>query len=668
MTFVRNTIATGGAGRRRLLAVLFALVPVLLPAIASADINGWDWLNPKPSAYQLWSVAFGDASTGVAVGQGASVLATTDGGATWDLRDSSLSPDLAPNFTFWRVRLIDSTNAVAVGGYVLLNGEVGAGIAHSSDGGMTWTSPADTLPDIDFSDAYFSDPQTGSAVGLDFVTFQPTISRTIDGGETWDTQEIDTYGFLKAIAFPQPDVGFAVGVDSVNGALLLGTTNGGDSWAPISIPASDVLNDIEFADSNVGVIVGNAGTVFTTSNGGDTWEPRTSGTSLDLHAVTFTDTGTIVAMGGDFQNVGVILTSTDGGVTWSPPESFDHSIEGAAFVDADNGTAVGYGGAMLRTGNAGQSWNPEQESVSPNGLFGVAFTDALVGTAVGGEGTILRTEDGGATWHGEVSGTDIPLLGVAAVDANVLMAVGGDLYSGSNVILGTGNGGAIWADLSPPDLAVPMIAVSCPTSRICTVVGACGKIVRTEDFGTSWTTQRDFDCMNLPNLEGVYFFDDQNGFAVGRDTILHTSDGGATWVPQPSPLGNIEGLHGITFVDADNGYIAAGSTADLGTILHTSNGGASWDVQRGDIATNVTSVSFANVNDGIAVTLGGDIYQTHDGGTTWNIHTPIFAHLWNVAYKSDTTAIAVGDSNYNAAILGFNDFSDRVFANGFDPN
>ena len=655
MNFVRNAGVRSSAGRRAFRIVL-ALIAVLGPAMSSA---GWYWQNPLPSPFQLWSVAFTDADTGVAVGQAGSVLTTSDGGATWTLRDSGLSVD----YVLWRVRFIDSSNVVAIGGFVTLAGEVGAGVVHSTDAGQTWTIPGSALTNIDFSDAYFPDPQNGMAVGLNLATFQPTISRTSDGGASWNTQAFDTLGLLKAIAFPQPEVGFAVGGDFGQGtALLLGTTDGGDTWAPIPIPSGNQLNDIEFANADVGAIVGNAGTLFTTSDGGLTWQPQTVDTTTDLHGVTFDGAGNLVVMGGDYADQGTILISTDGGATWST-QNFDRSIEGVAFGNADTGTAVGFGGAMLHTTDGGQSWLSQQESVSPNILLGVAFVDAQIGTAVGDIGTILRTKDGGVTWRTQASGTILPLLGVAAVDADELMAVGGDILTAEHVIVGTTDGGNTWTDHTPQDLLVPMLAVACPASGICTAVGECGKIVHTDDGGTTWTTQRDADCTTLLPLQGVAFLDTEHGIAAGRGTILLTSDGGANWVYQQPPTD--EPLNGVTFVDANSAYIAAGSTADMGTILHTSDGGATWTIQRDDIPTNVTSIAFANLNDGVAVTLGGDVYQTHDGGTTWDVHTAIFANLWGVAYKENATAIAVGNSNNNAAILGF---TDRVFAGGFDPD
>ena len=65
-----------------------------------------------------------------------------------------------------------------------------------------------------------------------------------------------------------------------------------------------------------------------------------------------------------------------------------------SFTDANNGTAVGYNGTILRTTNGGTNWT-SQSSGTTNCLNGVSFTDANNGTAVGGYGTILRTTNGG---------------------------------------------------------------------------------------------------------------------------------------------------------------------------------------------------------------------------------------------------------------------------------
>jgi hypothetical protein len=63
--------------------------------------------------------------------------------------------------------------------------------------------------------------------------------------------------------------------------------------------------------------------------------------------------------------------------------------------------------------------------------------------------------------------------------------------------------------------------------------------------------------------------DAANGTAVGDNgTILHTSDGGSTWVPQTS--GTTKNLYGLNFSNSSTGTIVG----EDGTILRTTTGGA----------------------------------------------------------------------------------------------
>src|SRR5262249_3840074 len=65
------------------------------------------------------------------------------------------------------------------------------------------------------------------------------------------------------------------------------------------------------------------------------------------------------------------------------------------------------------------------------------------------------------------------------------------------------------------------------------------------------------------------------GWAVGKNgTILHTSDGGITWVPQNSSTSNE--LEGVSFPDPNNGW----AVGEHGTIVHTGDGGLTWARQQ----------------------------------------------------------------------------------------
>ena len=80
------------------------------------------------------------------------------------------------------------------------------------------------------------------------------------------------------------------------------------------------------------------------------------------------------------------------------------------FLDENVGYIVG--SEILKTTNVGATWVMQQNFISPGGtaspLSGVHFTDANNGTAVGDCGAILRTTNGGVTFVGEEEIDEMP--------------------------------------------------------------------------------------------------------------------------------------------------------------------------------------------------------------------------------------------------------------------
>ncbi|MBK8478962.1 MAG: hypothetical protein IPL39_22545 [Opitutaceae bacterium] len=97
---------------------------------------------------------------------------------------------------------------------------------------------------------------------------------------------------------------------------------------------------------------------------------------------------------------GHILLSDDQGGTWrQAPVPTRATLTAVTFTDPRHGWAVGHLGTLLRTVDAGETWqrlsaNLDRESV----LLDVLFLNANEGFAVGAYGLFLRTRDGGATW------------------------------------------------------------------------------------------------------------------------------------------------------------------------------------------------------------------------------------------------------------------------------
>ena len=115
-------------------------------------------------------------------------------------------------------------------------------------------------------------------------------------------------------------------------------------------------------------------------------------------------------------------SASQGGWFWQNPLPTGNGLWGVSFTDANNGTAVGDAGTVLRTTDGGQNWII-QTSGAITWLGRVSFTDANNGRAVGYDdftnlGIILGTTDGGQHWINQPSGTSSSLEGVSFTNAN----------------------------------------------------------------------------------------------------------------------------------------------------------------------------------------------------------------------------------------------------------
>ena len=84
--------------------------------------------------------------------------------------------------------------------------------------------------------------------------------------------------------------------------------------------------------------------------------------------------------------------------------------------DGNTGWVVGGNGTILKTTDAGESWNPQTSGTSEQ-FYSATFTnDNTTGWAVGVGGTILKTTNGGDDWTQKPSGTQSLLKSVTFAD------------------------------------------------------------------------------------------------------------------------------------------------------------------------------------------------------------------------------------------------------------
>jgi len=135
-----------------------------------------------------------------------------------------------------------------------------------------------------------------------------------------------------------------------------------------------------------------------------------------------------------------------------------------------------------------------------------------------------------------------------------------------------------------------------------------GTILNTSDGGATWTStvmgsgpQCHFPSIcYYAYLYGVSFVDANTGWVAGgwqvcggscggtSDLLSRTDDGGATWTRQTTPIAY--GLHAVAFVDANTGWAVGG----LGSIVHTTDGGATWTSQDSQTGNTLWALSFVN--------------------------------------------------------------------------
>ena len=148
-------------------------------------------------------------------------------------------------------------------------------------------------------------------------------------------------------------------------------------------------------------------------------------------------------------------------------------------------------------------------------------------------------------------------------------------------------------------------------------------ILHTTNGGRTWVRQGSSATLPKAGLEGVKAVDRDVAWAVGDPdggygVILRTANGGRTWLRcgRAGVIPNVA-LNGVAAVDRRTAW----AVGDQGVILKTANGGRTWTTQASGTAANLVAV--AAVGSRI-VWVGGQtdggypvILRTTDGGRTW---------------------------------------------------
>jgi hypothetical protein len=271
----------------------------------------------------------------------------------------------------------------------------------STDGGISW-NPV-TMSGINFL-SWNSDILNlqflNDSVG--YLTLGPyaTSYKTVDGGLNWTANPmVGNKCYNHGMYFFDQDNGFIGGSGCFQGELIDKLTNG--IWSPATMNSStwsaqNMIVDIDFYNTQLGLAASTGGNIFRTTNGGQSWDSIFVSSNMNPLTSVLMINDTLAYAGYKSVSVGFgLYISTDGGLSWS------EDINSATFFYPDflalhqtNGGDV-YAGGYSTSSQTGLifkspgnifSWNYDAVDQAINDIS--SYNDSTV-FAVGDSGYIV---------------------------------------------------------------------------------------------------------------------------------------------------------------------------------------------------------------------------------------------------------------------------------------
>jgi photosystem II stability/assembly factor-like uncharacterized protein len=514
-----------------------------------------------------------------------------------------------------------------------------AGIARSTDGGLTWRGSNAGLTDPNVSGLLVHPRQSSLVYGSNESN---ELVRSLDGGLTWS--ELPVPGSLFGAFAPAPTDSSLVYAGSAAGLFV--SHDSGSHWRRVGsagLPRFFTVTALAVDAGNprlvyAGIRSSSDFGFFASADAGQTWERRLRGVPDKLY-------GDPRRFGFVYLlKSGIVQRSRDQGVTWESyfPAGgalglvFDSRHPETAYIESFAESSVQRPAPLYRTTDDGGHWQPLDAGL-PNDLSSTALAATPAGTLLFSAdllGAFYRSTNGGASWSLADSAAagliNTSVTAVAFGAAGTLFASTGFPAAG---LSRTRDGGIAWTQVLKVQ-GITALAVSPSNPEIAYASstlppGVAPPVVfRTSDGGDTWAplpypqpAADPYQGMEVVDLavdpadsEIVYLASQVGGIgAAGGQGIYLSNDGGQTWSRAALPPLDYTGL-AASPGQAGTIWAIAGSAAYKST-----DHGLSW-TQRlaGTAGALLRAAAVSPSNPDVVWAVGDNVtFRSGDGGATW---------------------------------------------------
>jgi photosystem II stability/assembly factor-like uncharacterized protein len=301
--------------------------------------------------------------------------------------------------------------------------------------------------------------------------------------------------------------------------------------------------------------------------------------------------------------MGTALVTEDGGESWTPVTIDALDIRGVHFFDDSSGWVVGSEGSLYHSDDGGYSWQNHVFTGLPqeDDLFEVRFINESEGYILGYHGVFV-TDDGGIGW----TNNWLPIIesrgawSMSVVDDDHAFLLG-SRYNDSDpeLLYHTSDGGSRWYPVPGSNASILRGIVTIEFLDTQTGWAGGGAVMKTTDGGHTWTTQ-----LETATVREFFILDESTVFGVGRRAIIHTIDGGGSWIDLAPEDERIVDLRAVHFIDGLRGWVVGkgreevvdGRSIVRTVLLGTIDGGRTWSVR--EFSYDITGLGAAAFEDG----------------------------------------------------------------------